>query len=155
MWSRPTSASAGLRPGYATSLAGGDWTLLVRLPPRVLAAVLAVPAEPPPVGAGLAGLAAIASGRSCPGAALVREVATAIFASDEPPEDVDADRPFDRAECVGAGHVLAHRVPAGDAEEYRRWVRRIGAAALAGIPDDPIGAAQQRLLDECERALAG
>ena len=55
-----------------------------------------------------------------------------------------------------AGYVLAHRVPSGDAEEYRRWLRRIGVAALASAePVDPIGAAPIRLLDEYGRALAG
>jgi hypothetical protein len=35
-------------------------------------------------------------------------------------------------------------------------MRRIGVAALAtAVPDDPIGAAQARLLDEFGRALAG
>ena len=154
--SQPTSTSAGIRPGYATSLAARDWSLLVRLPPRVLAAVLDVRLEPPAVRAGLAGLAEIAAARSTSG--LAREVAAAIFASeDDPthgPEPPRAD--VVRAECAGAGYVLAHRVPSVDAEEYRRWVRRIGVAALASAePVDPIGAAPVRLLDECGRALAG
>jgi hypothetical protein len=155
MRSQPTSTSAGIRPGYAASLAGRDWSLLVRLPSRVLAAVLAERGEPPAVSAVLAGLAEIAAARSRAG--LTHAVAAAIFASDDPcdgpgPPRCDAVR----AECVRAGYVLAHRVPSGDAEEYRRWVRRIGVAALATAePVDPIGAAPVRLLDECERALAG
>ena len=155
MGSQPTSTSAGIRPGYATSLAGRNWPLLVRLPSRVLAAVLAERAEPPPVSAVLAGIAEIAAARSNGG--LTREVAAAIFASDDPCEGPGPPRPDTvRAECAGAGYVLAHRVPSGDAEEYRRWVRRIGVAALATAePVDPIGAAPARLLDECGRALAG
>jgi hypothetical protein len=159
MGSQPTSTSAGVRPGYATSLAARDWSLLVRLPSRVLAAVLDARAEPPEVGAGLAGLAAIAAARSATGSAdgLTREVATAIFASDDPVDGPEPPRPDAvRAECVVAGYVLAHRVASGDAEAYRRWMRRIGVAALASAePVDPIGAAPVRLLDECGRALAG
>jgi hypothetical protein len=159
MWSQPAFTSAGTGPDFATSLASRDWALLVRLPPRVLAAVLAVPVDPPPVSAGLAGLAAIASARASthPGGSLAREVAIAIFASDEPPRPPEFPvQEVVCAECAGAGHVLAQRVPANEAEEYRNWVRRIGVAALAtAVHDDPIGAAQLRLLDECGRALAG
>jgi hypothetical protein len=159
MGSQPTSTSAGVRPGYATSLVARDWSLLVRLPSRVLATVLAARTEPPPVSAGLAGLAEIAAARHAAGPAvgLTREVATAIFASDDPCEGPEPPHPeVVRAECAGAGYVLAHRVPTGDAEEYRRWVRRIGVAALASAePVDPIGAAPVRLLAECERELAG
>jgi hypothetical protein len=159
MGSQPTSTSAGVRPGYATSLATRDWSLLVRLPSRVLAAVLGERAEPPAVSAGLAGLARIAAARSATGSAsgLTREVATAIFATDDPADAAEPPRPDAvRAECVEAGYVLAHRVASGDAEAYRRWVRRIGIAALARAePVDPIGTAPVRLLDECGRALAG
>jgi hypothetical protein len=173
MGSQPTYTNAGIRPRYVASLAAADWSLLVRLPSRVLAAVIAVrtdaahtapadlaePAEPSAISAVLAGLAAIAAARSAghPRAGLIREVAAAIFASDDPAEGPDLPRPdLVRAECVRAGYVLAQRIPAGDAEEYRRWVRRIGVAALAPTePVDPIGAAPVRLLDECERALAG
>jgi hypothetical protein len=159
MGSQPTPISAGTRPGYATSLAPREWALLVRVPPRVLAAVLAVPFEPPPVSAGLAGLAIIASASTSRVNDLTREVAAAIFASVEAPDDFAPAHVVDeiaRAECLAAGRVLAHRVPTADAAQYRHWVGRIGAAALAsGVPDDPIGASQARLLDECERALAG
>jgi hypothetical protein len=159
MGSQPTSTSAGVRPGYATSLADRDWSLLVRLPSRVLAAVLGVRAEPPAVSAGLAGLATIAAARSATRSTdgLTREVAAAIFASDDPADVPEPPCPDAvRAECVEAGYVLAHRVASDDAETYRRWVRRIGVAALASAePVDPIGAAPVRLLDECGRALAG
>jgi hypothetical protein len=159
MGSQPTSTSAGVRPGYATSLTARDWSLLVRLPSRVLATVLAARAEPAPMSAALAGLAEIATARHGAGSAvgLIREVAAAIFASDDPCEGPELPHPdVVRAECAHAGYVLNQRVPAGDAEQYRRWVRRIGVAALASAePVDPIGAAPVHLLAECERALAG
>jgi hypothetical protein len=88
---------------------------------------------------------------------LTREVATAIFASDDEPSHGPEPPRADavRAECAGAGYVLAHRVPSEDAEEYRRWVRRIGVAALARTANvDPVGAAPARFLDECGRELA-
>ncbi len=151
MWSQPTPTNAGFRPGFATSLAPGDWALLVRLPSRVLAAVLAVPVEPPPVSAGLAGLATIAQARAAP-VGLVREVATAIFATVEPPPGTGCSV---QDECVRAGFVLAQRVPSADAEAYRAWVRRVGAAAIEQVAEDPVGAYQESLLDDYERALAG
>jgi hypothetical protein len=151
MWSQPTPTSAGFQSGFATSLAPPDWALLVRLPARVLAAVLAVPVDPPPVSAGLAGLAAIAQARAAP-AGLVREVATAIFASSESSDDLHVPV---LDECVRAGFVLAQRVPSVEAEAYRGWVRHIGEAAVDAGADYPVGASQAYLLDEYERALAG
>jgi hypothetical protein len=151
MWSQPTPTNAGFRPGFATSLAPGDWVLLVRLPSRVLAAVLAVPVDPPPVSAGLAGLATIAQARAAP-AGLVREVATAIFASVGPPADSGCSV---HTECVRAGFVLAQRVPSAEAVAYRAWVRRVGAAAVELMADEPSCASQESLLDDYERALAG
>ncbi|GAA0959890.1 hypothetical protein [Virgisporangium aurantiacum] len=151
MWSQPTPTNAGFRLGFATSLAPGDWALLVRLPSRVLAAVLAVPIDPPPVSAGLAGLATIAHARVAP-AGLVREVATAIFATVEPPADTGY---CVQDECVRAGFVLAQRVPSAEAEAYRAWVRRVGEAAAEPMADDPVGTSQACLLDDFEQALAG
>lgn len=145
MWSQPTPTNAGFRPGFATSLVPSDWALLVRLPSRILAAVLAVPLDPPPVSAGLAGLATIAQARASR-SVLVREVATAIFASTEPPRD--SGSPV-HEECVRAGFILAQRVPSKEAEAYRAWMRRIGDAVI-----DPVDGLQACLLDEYERALA-
>jgi hypothetical protein len=150
MWSQPTPTNARFRPGFATSLAPRDWALLVRLPSRVLAAVLAVPVDPPPVSAGLAGLATIAQARAAP-AGLVREVATAIFATAEPPADTGY---CVQDECVRAGFVLAQRVPSAQAEAYRAWVRRVGEAAIDPMADDPVGTSQVCLLDDYARALA-
>ena len=151
MWSQPTPTSAGFRPGFATSLAPADWMLLVRLPSRILAAVLAVPLDAPPVSAGLAGLATIAQARAAP-SVLVRQVATAIFASTGPPRD--SGFPV-QEECVRAGFVLAQRVPSAEAEAYRAWVRRVGDAVVGPVGDDPVAASQAFLLDEYEQALAG
>jgi hypothetical protein len=150
MWSQPTPTSAGFRPGFATSLPLADWTLLVRLPSRILASVLAVPLDPPPVSAGLAGLATIAQARAAP-SVLVRQVATAIFATTEPPRD--SGFPV-QEECVRAGFVLAQRVPSAEAEAYRVWVRRVGEAPIGAVVDDSVCTSQVSLLDEYGHALA-
>ncbi len=169
MWSQPTRTDTPSGRGYATVLTGGQWAVLVGLPPRVLAATLALRAEPPAVDEALSGLAAIAAARSA-GGALVREVVAAIFAAHDdeaaifggqgPPETLPAAVTAERvlADCAAVGQLLADRVPAGEAEEYRRWVLHVATVARGsgrGTRDDPLGAAQLRLLAGCERALAG
>lgn len=141
---------------YARSLPPHDWELLVRLPPRVLTTVAAVSPEPPAVTEILAGVAAIAAGRTA-ASALVREVVAAIYAGDDvPPEAVRPE--VVHGDCVLAGQALAQRVPTGEADGYRRWVRRIALAACgpgATPPVDAAAAAQCRLLDRYGHALAG
>jgi hypothetical protein len=142
------SADTGSARPYACSLAGRDWELLVRLPAHVLAAALATPPGCElAVDRALAGLAAIAAARTR-GGPLVREVVAAIFANDDPAAHaVDAAvSPAEvHAECVAAGRVLAQRIPAGEADGYRRWLRHVGAAAGGVEP----------LLASYDRALAG
>lgn len=159
MRSQPTRSRGAAERAYASSLAPADWALLIRLPGRLLAAALAVRPDPPQVHEGLAGVAVIAAGRTA-GSRLVREVVGAIYASDDaadaPPARLASSLPSPEAvvgECAAAGLVLADRVPASDAAGYRSWVLR--AAQSVGEVDDPIGAAQRRLLAACERALAG
>jgi hypothetical protein len=159
MRSQPTRSRGAAERAYASSLAPADWTLLVRLPGRLLAAALAVRPEPPQVHEGLAGVAAIAAGRVAR-SRLVREVVGAIYAAAEPtPPPAQAPAPPEAllAECAAAGLVLADRVPAGDAAGYREWVLRAAGCASAGDGefDDPVGAEQRRLLAACEHALAG
>jgi hypothetical protein len=163
MRSQPTRSRGAAGGAYASSLAPVEWALLVRLPARLLAAVLAVRPEPPQVHEGLAGVAVIAAGRTA-ASRLVREVVAAIYASDDapgmPPTSPEAPEAV-LAECAAAGLVLADRVPAGDAAGYRRWVLRAAECPSVGVwdadggIDDPAGAATRRLLVVCERALAG
>jgi hypothetical protein len=153
MWRQPTQTQPSTGR-YAGSLPAGAWGLLVRLPPGVLAAALNTRAEPPSVPDGLAGLAAIAAARTSTGV-LVREVVAAIFAAEDGPGAVGTVAvPPDAvvAECTAAGQVLAQRVPTAEAAEYRRWVLHVARVACH---DDPLTAAQRRLLDDVERALAG
>ena len=156
MWSQPTGSRTPPGSGYAIWLPFRDWRLLVQLPVRVLTGVLSDRPEPPPPEDRFAVLAAIAAARTAD-SPLLREVVAAIYASDDPhvePEPPDAVV----AACAAAGRVLAQSVPASEAAEYRRWVLRVAAVACRGAdlrPDDPIGAAQRRLLAQCERALAG
>jgi hypothetical protein len=155
MASQPARTRSG--GSYVRSLPPHDWELLVRLPPRVLTTVAAVRPEPPAVTEILAGVAAIAAGRT-DASALVREVVAAIYAGDDVPSA--AVRPaLVHADCLAGGQALAQRVPTGDADGYRRWVHRIALAAcgLSAQPpvDDPATAAQCRLLDWYAHALAG
>jgi hypothetical protein len=165
MRSQPTCSHTGLGLSYSRSLAAGDWGVLVGLPARVIAGVLATRAWPPPVDGGLAALAAIASARTA-GGALVREVVAAIFANHdcgdhgpstpEVPTAPAAGSPATGlAACVAAGRVLAQRVPAAEAAGYRNWVLHVAAVACDAFPDEPPGPVQARLLDGYERALAG
>jgi hypothetical protein len=165
MFSQPTRrAEAG--PAYETSLAVSDWQRLVDLPRQVLLAALPPagdgPADATALTEGLAGMAAIAAGRTWP-SRLVRQVAAAIYAADDhPAAAVRADRGAVLAACAAAAPVLAGQVPAGEAAAYRRWVLGIAAAVygvgrgrwygLTGTPADP---RHLRLLDEIEQALAG
>jgi hypothetical protein len=157
MRSRATRSHS--RPGrsYARSLAKGDWELLVRLPARLLAGVLSIRAGPPPVDGVLAGLAAIAAARTT-GGVLVREVVAAIFANDDlAGEGATGTDPVSGgvADCAAAGRVLAQRIRAVDAADYRYWLLHVAAVACEAFHDDPLGPARARLLDEYERALGG
>jgi hypothetical protein len=154
MWSHPTRTSAPAGGGYAASLPPRTWELLVQLPARMLAAVLAAPCEPSFGDDRLAAVAAIAAGRTSP-CSLVREVVAAIYASEDPPDQSDRPASAVLAHCMAVGGVLAQRVSAPEAAAYRKWIRHISTVGLALAPDDPISAAQLGLLEECERALAG
>jgi hypothetical protein len=157
MWSHPTRTSAPARGGYAASLPPREWRLLVRLPARTLAAVMAIRCESSAVDGRLAAVAAIAAGRTSE-CSLIREVVACIYAGEEPPDETGPPPSAVLADCAAAGRVLAQRVPASEAAGYREWIGHIstvGVAAGQPSPDDPIGAAQRRLLQEYERALAG
>jgi hypothetical protein len=151
MWSQPTR-----------SRCPAEWDLLTRLPARMLAAVLTVGDSSPPVDEGLAGVAAIAAGRVAH-TALVREVVAAVYARDDLPAGLPGATPPPPAavcaECATAGRILAHRIPTREAAAYRRWALHVAEVGCGGgwhvFFDDPIGAAQLRLLDCYERALAG
>jgi hypothetical protein len=177
MSSQPTGSSALAGSGYAASLPPWDWELLVLLPARMLAAMRSIrrdtgtperrsgasredkrpesddtaPAEQRL--AAIAAIAAIAAGRTS-ASVLLREVVAAIYANDDPPVEPVGHPITVRADCTAAARILAQRVPSAEAARYREWVVHVGVVGLSA-DDDPVGAAQLRLLHECERALAG
>jgi hypothetical protein len=159
------------RSNMAFSFPPGEWELLVRLPGRVLVAV--VSAEPDgarqTVAEGLAGIEAIAAGRASP-SRLVRDVVAAIYAErdDDAPvaeEFVDAwtGTASVLAECRAAARTLADRVPAPDAAAYRAWLATIAGTVCAaarsgglfGLGGEPVSPAERRFLDDLAEALAG
>jgi hypothetical protein len=146
-----------------------EWELLVRLPGRVVVAATLAPqgaAEPSLIG-GLAGLDAIAAGRSSV-SRLVRDVVAAIYleCDDRPP----VEQPRDPATAIGevliacrsAAAMLAERVRRPDADAYQNWLLSIAARVChaggrlpwppAAVPVDE---GQRRFLTALGDALGG
>jgi hypothetical protein len=143
-----------------------EWDLLVRLPGRlVVAATLAEPdAHPHSVAEGLAGIDAVAAGRSSV-SRLVRDVVTAIY-----DEGLAGDEMVDPGTAVAAALIacrsatalLAERVGREDADAYRHWLEAIATrvchaartADLFGYTGQPVGPARHRFLRALSSALA-
>jgi hypothetical protein len=159
------------RPRTATELplSRQEWELLTRLPRRVL--VAATSAEPDSarqtVAEGLAGIAAIAAGRTAD-SALVRAIVSEIYAEVDDDPAV-AEEFTDRAsgiavvlaECHTAARILAERTTPADADAYREWLGEIAEAVcrasrsggLLGIGGVPISPAEREFLVGLDRAL--
>jgi hypothetical protein len=159
--------------GQATSLAFApdEWELLTHLPARVM--IAATSAEPDSarrtVAEGIAGLDAIASGRSSD-SDLVRAVVSAIYAEadDDPPTaqeftDRAAGLAGVLAACRSASVVLAARADPADAAAYCQWletiaVRVCGASTSGGmlsVGGERISAAERSFLASLGTALRG
>lgn len=135
----PSQPASG-RPGALAQRVGRDyphseWALLTALPRDVLVAATAVRSgrAPRTVADGLAGLDAIAAGRSFD-SDLVRAVVAAIYAESGDaaalPCPVTAVAVF--AECRRAVTALTARADAADSAAYRYWVQHVAARALGG-----------------------
>jgi hypothetical protein len=123
-----------------------DWTVLTRLPGRVLVAALnagAVDGAAPTAGVadGLAGLEAIAAGRAS-GSQLIQDVVTAIY-SEQAPEVPDLALPGTDArraviqvlaDARATVRMLGRRVCDAEARAYREWLVGIAAAAGSAPP---------------------
>ena len=133
--------------GTPRRLAGRDWSLLVRLPSRVLAAILAGRAESPARRRRPRRSRRDRRG-PVPQPGLTREVAVAIFASDD---RVRRSRTGPAGRASAPGGPSAHRVPSGTPGVPALGAphRRRGAADAA---DDRDRRGPARLLDECGRA---
>src|SRR5688500_1217958 len=127
----------------AQSFSPAEWKLLTALPRRVLVAATSAEADPDrqSVAEGLAGMEAIAAGRSSP-SPLVREVVAAIYAErgpDEPAAEEYGDRRAGIHATLRAGQLaselLASKAPSPEAAAYREWLPGIARARCrAGRP---------------------
>ncbi|MGN9807820.1 hypothetical protein ACTMSW_00475 [Micromonospora sp. BQ11] len=153
----PSSAGRRAAPATTAVYSAAEWDLLTGLPGRVLvAAVSPAPGRPEcPVAAGLAGLDAVAAGRSFD-SDLVRAVVAAIYAGDE--GATPAGRPIDLvdllAACRTAVRVLHRRADPADSAAYRQWVQSVAARVCRALPDGATVPADRRLLERLGTALA-
>ncbi len=150
----------------AVQFAPAEWDLLVRLPRRVLVAAASINDDTTrhTVAEGLAGIEAIAAGRTSP-SRLVRDIVAAIYAEpDDLPGAAELTDPPARvagvlAECRAAGWLLADRTPAPDAAAYRRWLLDIARTVCAAVRAfglggrTPVSPAERMFLDELAAAL--
>jgi hypothetical protein len=157
--------------GQATSLAFApdERALLIHLPARVMIAATSAEADTPrrTVAEGIAGLDAIAAGRSSD-SDLVRSIVTAIYAEadEEPPTAEEfTDRPAGLAEvlsaCRTASALLSKRADPADAAAYRQWLETIAARVCAasrsggvlGLGGERVSAAEKKFLADLGAAL--
>ena len=162
---RPTS---GQPSGYAT-FSPEEWERLVRLPGQVVIAATSAEADGGrrTVAEGLAGLDAIAGGRSSTNP-LIRHVVATIYAErddNQPAAEEFVDRAAGLAavlmSCHRAAAVLADHTMQSDRLAYQEWLRSIaervcGAADSGGVfrlGGERISAAEAEFLDDMSRAF--
>lgn len=143
-----------------------EWSLLVRLPGRiVVAATLAVSGPPSrTIAEGIAGIDAVAAGRysACD---LVRDVVAAIYCESDQGPDLAPLAGMTLAEalddCRRAARLLDRRFGRADADGYRAWLMAVAARACQamlpgglaerGVHDVP--AAERSFLGQLDTAL--
>lgn len=158
-------------PPAALAFDRDEWELLVTLPGRVVIAATSAELDTPrrTVAEGLAGLEAIAAGRSSP-SRLVREVVAAIYAADDG-EPTAAAEVFNDPEagiaqtltaCRHANAALRSKAGLVDADGYRAWLAEVAATVCGaahtggvfGIGGARVSVAESRFLDNLADALA-
>ncbi|MFE9689018.1 hypothetical protein [Micromonospora sp. NPDC005806] len=149
--------STGRRAPLTTAgYSAAEWDLLTDLPGRVLVAA-ASPApgrSPRGVGAGLAGLDAVAAGRGFD-SDLVRAVVAAIYARHDGAAGGDellTDLVDLLAACRSAVRVLRRRADPADSAAYRQWVESV-AVRVCRTGDGGPSPADRRFLDRVGGAL--
>ncbi|GAA1777797.1 hypothetical protein [Luedemannella helvata] len=162
--------SSAAQPPVALAFERDEWELLVTLPRRVVIAATSAELDPPDrtVAEGLAGLEAIAAGRSSP-SRLVREVVASIYAADDRAEpsaeaflDPEAGIAQTMNACRHANDLLKRKARYVDAAGYRAWLAEVaaavcGAARTGGVSwlsSVTVTLAEGRFLDELAAALA-
>ncbi len=148
-----------------------EWELLVRLPGQVV--IAATSAEPDgarrTVAEGLAGLDAIAAGRTSQNP-LVRNVVATIYAEHDDAQPA-AEEFVDRAgglaavlmSCHRAAGLLGERGSVEDRHAYQEWLRTIAervcnaatTGGVLGLGGERISAAEAEFLDDMARAFGG
>ncbi|GAB7041913.1 MULTISPECIES: hypothetical protein [Catenuloplanes] len=150
----------------ASPIPAAQWTLLVRLPGRVVIAATSAEHDSPgrTVAEGLAGLAAIAAGRASD-SDLVRAVVAAVYAEtdeDGPDAEEFTDPVAGLAAVLAASReaarVLAEHADPADSAAYRQWIQAIAAkvcaAARSGHVAGPrVSADERRFLTDLGAAL--
>ncbi|RKN43623.1 hypothetical protein D7223_21265 [Micromonospora endolithica] len=153
----PSSAGRRVAPATTAVYSAAEWDLLTSLPGRVVvAATSAGPGRPTRgVAAGVAGLDAVAAGRSSD-SDLVRAVVATVYARDDaaPPVERLADLVDLLAACRAAVRVLGRRADPADSAAYRQWVQSVAARVCQAPPAGSISPADRRLLDRLGTALA-
>lgn len=153
-----------------------EWDLLVKLPGKVVIAATSAEADSPArtVAEGLAGLDAIAAGRSSDNPLVRRVVATIYTEPDtaEPDEGVATAEEFvDRAAglagvldaCRVAAGVLARRAEPDDRRAYQAWIFSIAdrvcgvsrSGGVLGIGGVAVSPAEREFLADVTVALGG
>jgi hypothetical protein len=166
---RASSTPSHRIPLPATGFTVDQWRLVSKLPAEVMIATVALrdnrhddrlPRQRRTVTEGLAGLDAIAAGRSSD-SDLVRAVVAAIYAEPEDDRPQPADRDGPRAEltqvladCRTVVEILRRTADPADAAVYRHWVQQVAvrvcvASGSAGEPG------RRALLDDLGAALFG
>ncbi|MGR6317062.1 hypothetical protein Q2K19_07685 [Micromonospora soli] len=152
----PPAAGRHAAPLTTAFYSTAEWDLLTDLPGRVLVvAASAAPGRPPRgVGAGLAGLDAVAAGRGFD-SDLVRAVVAAIYARHDGGAARD-ERLTDLvdllAACRAAVRVLHRRADPADSAAYRQWVESVAARVCRTGEGGP-SPADRRFLDRLGGAL--
>jgi hypothetical protein len=163
-------------PFPATGFTAEEWRLVSKLPAEVMIATVAtgdgipagrshigdpgpVPTQRRTVTEGLAGLDAIAAGRSYD-SDLVRAVVAAIYAEpeeDRPQQPADRDDPRPRLDQVLGGcrevvRILRASADPADSAAYRHWVQQVAlrVCAASGSAHEP---GRRGFLDDLAAAL--
>jgi hypothetical protein len=115
-----------------------EWSLLVRLPGRIVVAATQAVSGPPgrTIAEGIAGIDAVAAGRysACD---LVRDVVAAIYAESDQGPDLAPHSgmtvPAALADCRRAACLLARRFSRVDGDGYRSWLLAVAARACQAV----------------------
>ncbi|WP_043541129.1 hypothetical protein [Salinispora pacifica] len=144
-------------PLTAAAYSAAEWDLLSSLPSwTVVVTATQVPVRG--VAAGLAGLDAVAAGRSFD-SDLVRAVVATIYARHDGSASAPRGRLADDAELLAVARAVARllerRADPADSAAYRQWVQSVAARVCRAEPSrgGPVARSDRRFLDRLGNAL--